>query len=73
MVTHIGPMQQSGHWLNGGFFRFRREIFDHLRPGEELVEEPFRRLTETETGTPTSSQVLVVQRQTRSALGGTSA
>jgi glucose-1-phosphate cytidylyltransferase len=23
---------------------FRREIFDYLRPGEELVEEPFARL-----------------------------
>jgi glucose-1-phosphate cytidylyltransferase len=32
--------------INGGFFAFGREIFDHLRPGEELVEAPFRRLIE---------------------------
>lgn len=32
--------------INGGFFVFRREIFDYLRPGEELVVEPFQRLIE---------------------------
>jgi glucose-1-phosphate cytidylyltransferase len=31
-------------WLNGGYFVFRREIFDYIKPGEDLVEEPFRRL-----------------------------
>jgi glucose-1-phosphate cytidylyltransferase len=31
-------------WVNGGFFAFRREIFDVLLEGEELVEEPFTRL-----------------------------
>ena len=30
--------------INGGFFLFRREIFDYIRPGEELVAEPFERL-----------------------------
>lgn len=30
--------------INGGYFLFRREIFDYMRPGEELVEEPFDRL-----------------------------
>jgi len=30
--------------INGGFFVFRNEIFDWVRPGEELVEQPFRRL-----------------------------
>jgi hypothetical protein len=29
------------------FFTFRRDIFDYLRPGEELVEEPFARLIAT--------------------------
>ena len=33
--------------MNGGCFVFNQEIFDHLRPGEELVEEPFRRLIRT--------------------------
>ncbi len=40
-VEHIG---RAGLWVNGGFFAFRREIFDHIREGEELVEQPFRRL-----------------------------
>ena len=34
----------SDMWINGGYFVFRREIFDYIEPGEELVEEPFRRL-----------------------------
>ena len=45
-VTHIGPIRDSEFWLNGGFFRFRQDIFDYIKPGEELVEEPFRRLVE---------------------------
>jgi glucose-1-phosphate cytidylyltransferase len=48
VVTRIGSLQESGHWLNGGFFRLRRDIFDYLKPGEELVGEPFRRLIEKE-------------------------
>ncbi|HZU85687.1 MAG TPA: sugar phosphate nucleotidyltransferase [Polyangiaceae bacterium] len=32
--------------VNGGFFAFRREIFDYMRDGEELVVEPFQRLIE---------------------------
>jgi glucose-1-phosphate cytidylyltransferase len=31
-------------WINGGYFIFRREIFDYIQPGEELVLEPFNRL-----------------------------
>jgi glucose-1-phosphate cytidylyltransferase len=30
--------------LNGGFFVLRNEVFDFMREGEELVEDPFRRL-----------------------------
>ena len=40
-IQHIG---QAGLWINGGFFALKREIFDYMRPGEELVEEPFQRL-----------------------------
>lgn len=40
----IEPMAESDIWLNGGFFVLRREIFDYLEPGQELVEEPFRKL-----------------------------
>jgi glucose-1-phosphate cytidylyltransferase len=30
--------------INGGFFVFRREIFDYIHEGEDLVLEPFDRL-----------------------------
>jgi glucose-1-phosphate cytidylyltransferase len=30
--------------INGGFFAFRTEIFESMKPGEELVIEPFQRL-----------------------------
>ncbi|HEX5132249.1 MAG TPA: sugar phosphate nucleotidyltransferase [Candidatus Krumholzibacteria bacterium] len=30
--------------INGGYFVVRREIFDYMQPGEELVEQPFQRL-----------------------------
>jgi len=44
LVTSVRRPHASGLWINGGYFIFRREIFDYLRPGEELVEEPFQRL-----------------------------
>jgi glucose-1-phosphate cytidylyltransferase len=34
----------SDIWINGGYFLFRKEIFDYMREGEELVLEPFTRL-----------------------------
>jgi glucose-1-phosphate cytidylyltransferase len=43
-VTSINPLSQSDLWINGGFFAFRREIFDHLHEGEDLVDQPFARL-----------------------------
>ena len=30
--------------MNGGYFIIRREFFDYLEEGDELVEEPFARL-----------------------------
>ena len=39
-------MRDSDFWLNGGYFRFRHDIFDYLKPGEDLVEEPFQRQVE---------------------------
>jgi glucose-1-phosphate cytidylyltransferase len=35
---------RSEIWINGGYFLFRREVFDYMREGEELVLEPFSRL-----------------------------
>jgi glucose-1-phosphate cytidylyltransferase len=46
IVSHVGPIRDSEFWLNGGFFRLRHDIFDYIKPGEELVEEPFHRLVE---------------------------
>jgi len=45
-ITRIEDLRESGVRLNGGYFVLRREIFDYMRPGEELVYEPFRRLIE---------------------------
>jgi glucose-1-phosphate cytidylyltransferase len=33
-------------WINGGFMVLRRDIFGYIKPGEELVIEPFTRLIE---------------------------
>ena len=43
-VQSIQPAHDAGLWINGGFFVFRREIFDSIADGEELVAEPFQRL-----------------------------
>jgi glucose-1-phosphate cytidylyltransferase len=43
-VTAIEDIQRTPIRINGGFFNFRREIFEHIRAGEELVREPFHRL-----------------------------
>jgi len=44
IVTSFGRMQDSRLWINGGFFCLRREIFDAIEEGDELVEQPFQRL-----------------------------
>jgi glucose-1-phosphate cytidylyltransferase len=46
VVQDIVDVSKSEIWINGGFFVFRREIFDYIHSGEELVQEPFRRLIE---------------------------
>jgi len=43
-VTQIRDIADTGLRINGGFFVFRREIFRYLGPGEDLVDQPFRRL-----------------------------
>jgi glucose-1-phosphate cytidylyltransferase len=44
LVNSIQYVRDSNILINGGFFAFRKEIFDHIHPGEDLVVEPFRRL-----------------------------
>ena len=43
-VDSIRPVADCDVWINGGFFALKNEIFDYIREGEELVEEPFGRL-----------------------------
>jgi glucose-1-phosphate cytidylyltransferase len=47
-VERIRASQDANLWINGGFFIFRKEIFDYMREGEELVEAPFKRLIEAD-------------------------
>lgn len=44
LVADIHPIDNGDVRVNGGYFIFRREIFDYMRDKEELVEEPFHRL-----------------------------
>jgi glucose-1-phosphate cytidylyltransferase len=47
-ITGIQHVSRSGLYINGGYFIFKHEIFDYIRDGEELVEEPFWRLAAEE-------------------------
>ena len=44
----FAPARMPNLWINGGFFIFRKEIFEYMREGDELVEAPFRRLIEAD-------------------------
>jgi glucose-1-phosphate cytidylyltransferase len=44
IVNEIRDVTRSNVWINGGYFVLRSEILDQIRPGEDLVEEPFHRL-----------------------------
>jgi len=44
LINSIRYVRDTDTLINGGFFVFRKEIFDYLKPGEELVVEPFQRL-----------------------------
>jgi glucose-1-phosphate cytidylyltransferase len=44
LVRSVSDAREAGLWINGGFFIFKRSIFAAMRAGEELVEQPFRRL-----------------------------
>ncbi len=40
-IRHVGDSRMR---INGGFFVFRKEIFQYIREGEDLIQEPFQRL-----------------------------
>jgi len=44
LVTQIGPISDQEVLINGGYFALRREIFNYINEGDELVEQPFQRL-----------------------------
>jgi glucose-1-phosphate cytidylyltransferase len=45
-VLKIEPVRDSGLLINAGFFAFKRDIFNYIRTGEDLVGAPFNRLIE---------------------------
>jgi glucose-1-phosphate cytidylyltransferase len=44
-VHSVVDTTHSDLWINGGYFVFQPEIFDYIEPGEDLVEQPFARLS----------------------------
>jgi len=44
LVTDIKAIDEYEFWINGGFFIFKKDIFNYIEDGEELVVEPFQRL-----------------------------
>ncbi len=48
LVKDLSPVQQTELWVNAGFFILKKEIFNYMQEGEELVLEPFQRLIKEE-------------------------
>jgi glucose-1-phosphate cytidylyltransferase len=46
LVSGIHPINNGSLRINGGYFIFKKGIFDYIGEKEELVGEPFRRLAE---------------------------
>jgi glucose-1-phosphate cytidylyltransferase len=44
LVTGVHAITNGSVRINGGYFAFKKEIFDYIEEGEELVIEPFQRL-----------------------------
>jgi glucose-1-phosphate cytidylyltransferase len=44
-VEAVQDVTRSDLWINGGYFIFRRSIFDYIGDNEDLVGSPFARLT----------------------------
>lgn len=43
-VDSFVDVRETDTWMNGGYFVFHSAFFDYLHSGEDLVEEPFKRL-----------------------------
>ena len=46
LIEKIQYVRDTDITINGGYFVFRKEIFNYIKNGEELVVEPFQRLIE---------------------------
>ncbi|MGZ8691733.1 MAG: glucose-1-phosphate cytidylyltransferase [Gaiellaceae bacterium] len=46
LVSALQDTTRSDLWINGGYFVFRKEIFDYIHDRDDLVEQPFQRLIE---------------------------
>jgi glucose-1-phosphate cytidylyltransferase len=44
LVSNIRPIDDGNLRINGGYFIFKKQIFDYMKDKEELVIEPFHRL-----------------------------
>lgn len=44
LVNGMGILSGEQLFINGGFFVLRKQIFDYIEEGDELVEQPFARL-----------------------------
>ncbi|WP_243704895.1 NTP transferase domain-containing protein [Micromonospora sp. KC723] len=44
MVSRVDDAGVLHHWENGGYFVMRQQIFDELRPGQDLVPHALNRL-----------------------------
>ena len=45
-ITQVTPVRDMNQWENGGYFVLRPEIYNHLKVGEDLVEDTLLRLVE---------------------------
>jgi glucose-1-phosphate cytidylyltransferase len=48
VVESIKDVMRSDIRINGGYFVFRRDVFDYMKEGEELLHQPFQRLVDQE-------------------------
>ncbi len=48
LVSNIHSIDNGSVLINGGYFIFKKQIFDYMRDKEELVIEPFQRLAKEE-------------------------
>jgi len=46
LVTRIDHASSGDLRINGGYFVLGKDVFDYMKEGEELVEQPFQRLIE---------------------------